>query len=264
MSLERNNEMRRRLVTAPPLDEAERRLKTVDSADAWYDYGMALSANGQPDAAVSAYSQGLSRYPFSPILYFGRGRRYIGPKKYNQALADFTMAIRLDPDIYSYWYYRAVTNNLSGRLQEAVYDFRRAMERTEPFERYGLIDWLFTCYVEMGDRESARRVLDEIGDDLPQPQIHYGYKRRVRLYKGLVSVEDLIDIPDIESHMLPQENRLQLEINTLLFGKYLYFKYHENEAAADQALLEVLSHRYEGSFATIKAEAAARKRGLIP
>lgn len=120
------------------------------------------------------------------------------------------------------------------------------MEQTQPFERYGLIDWLFTCYVEMGDMEHAKAVLDEIDDDLPAPQMHYGYKRRVRLYKGLIAPEAFIDEDDIRKHMVDQDNRMQLEITTLLFGLYIYYMYHGEEQKANQTLLEILKDPYKG------------------
>ena len=137
------------------------------------------------------------------------------------------------------------------------------MEQTQPFERYGLIDWLFTCYVEMGDMEHAKAVLDEIDDDLPAPQMHYGYKRRVRLYKGLIAPEAFIDEDDIRKHMVDQDNRMQLEITTLLFGLYIYYMYHGEEQKANQTLLEILKDPYKGAFGAIKAEDAARAKGLI-
>lgn len=263
MSLSKNEIMRAKLIVTPDLGEAKAALDQEHTCDTWYNYGMALVNAGKSEEAINAYSQGLVENPFAPILYFGRGRRFIGPKLYDRAIADFTMAIRLDPEVYSYWYYRAVTNNLAGNYEAAVSDFRRAMEQTEPFERYGLIDWIFTSYVELGDMEKARAVLDEIGDDLPEPKIHYGYKRRVRLYKGLIDPENFVDIEDIKKHLIPQKNRMQLEVTTLLFGLYVYYIYKGNDAKANETLLELLKDPYPGAFGSIKAEKAAKDRGLI-
>ena len=244
MSLSKNEIMRAKLIVTPDLGEAKAALDQEHTCDTWYNYGMALVNAGKSEEAINAYSQGLVENPFAPILYF-------------------TMAIRLDPEVYSYWYYRAVTNNLAGNYKAAVSDFRRAMEQTEPFERYGLIDWIFTSYVESGDMEQARAVLDEIGDDLPEPKIHYGYKRRVRLYKGLIDPENFVDIEDIKKHLIPQKNRMQLEVTTLLFGLYVYYIYKGNDAKANETLLELLKDPYPGAFGSIKAEKAAKDRGLI-
>ncbi|MBQ8536107.1 MAG: tetratricopeptide repeat protein [Clostridia bacterium] len=263
MSLAKNEAMRARLLVSPDLDVAKAALDEEKSVENWYNYAMALGRLGKDKEAIDAYCQGLFENPFAPMLYFGRGRRYMGPKKYDRALADFTMSIRLDPEVYSFWYYHAVTNNLAGNYEAAIYDFRRAMEQTQPFERYGLIDWQFTSYVEMGDMEKAKAVLDEIDDDLEAPQMHYGYKRRVRLYKGLISPEEFIDVEDIKKHLIQQDNRLQLEITTLLFGLYIYYIYKGEEEKANETLLEILKDPYKGAFGAIKAEDAAKARGLI-
>ena len=261
--MQKNEYMRARLVVKPEVEAAKAALDKERTVDTWYDYGMALSHAGRSEEAVDAYSQGLVEYPFSSMLYFARGRRFMGPKQYDRAIADFTMALRLEPDVYLYWYYRAVTNNLRGDYAAAIYDFRQALRFTQPLERYCIIDWLFTCYVEAGDKEGARKVLDEIGDDLPSPDMDYDYKQRVRLYKGLETPETLIDRDEIRKHVPDPMDDLRLDITTLLFGQYVYYLYHDEQEKAGQVLLEILKDPYEGAFATVKARAAAKERGLI-
>lgn len=265
MNLSRKNQvMRNRLVSAPDQAAAKAALEAEHTWSNWYDYAMSLSLAHKYQEAIDAYSQGLAQFPFSPMLYFGRGRRFMHPETYDRALADFTMAIQLESDVYLYWYYRAVTNNLKGDYAAAIYDFRQALRFTEPSESYGMVDWLFTSYVEMGDNEGARKVLSEIADDIETPDMDFDYKRRVQLYKGLVSPEALIDLDEIRKHVPNPEDDLRLDVNTLLFGKYVYYLYKGEEKKAEEALLEVLKDPYEGAFATSKARIAAKARGLIP
>ena len=156
MSTKKNDEMRAKLLLKPKTEDAIAALqKDPDNGELWYAYAMSLKDG---EAAIDAFCEGLIRNPFMPILYFGRGRKNLSARRYRRAVSDFTMSIRLDPEIYSFWYYRAVTNNLSGAYEDAIYDFQRAMEQTEPWERYGLIDWQFVTYVEMGDRKRAKEV----------------------------------------------------------------------------------------------------------
>ena len=264
MSLKKNNDMRAKLLLSPMLEDAEAKLhNNPEDPEAWYGYAIALGKNDQFEQSIDAFSQGLVRFPFNPLLYFGRGRKNIASKCYWRALADLTMAIRLDPEVYSFWYYRAVVNNLSQNYVEAITDFYHAIQQTEPFERYGLIDWLFVTHVEMGDMKGARAVLDEIPDNLKPPKMHYAYYRRVHMYKGLLKPEDLVDRADIEAHCVSQENRVELEISTLLFGLYIYYIYLGDQQKANDALYQLLEHPYPGAFSTVKGEAAARARGLI-
>ena len=103
--MQKNEYMRARLVVKPEVEAAKAALDKERTVDTWYDYGMALSHAGRSEEAVDAYSQGLVEYPFSSMLYFARGRCFMGPKQYDRAIADFTMALRLEPDVYLYWYY---------------------------------------------------------------------------------------------------------------------------------------------------------------
>lgn len=264
MSTKKNDEMRAKLLVKPNLDEAKKELdNNFDNPDLWYNYGMAVADSGDIEKSIETFSEGISKHPFSAILYFGRGRKYMGLKKYSHAISDFTMPIRLDPEVYSFWYYRAVANNLSGNYKEAIKDFESAMEQTEQWERYGLIDWIFTSYVELGDMAKAKEVVDSMPGDLDAPQMHYGYKRRVQLYKGLITPDKFIDIEDIKAHAVVQENRLALEVATLLFGLYIYYIYKNDQKNADATLLKLMDNPYPGAFGSLKGEVAARKRGLI-
>ena len=56
---------------------------------------------------------------------------------------------------------------------------------------------------------------------------------------------------------------MQLEVTTLLFGLYVYYIYKGNDAKANETLLELLKDPYPGAFGSIKAEKAAKDRGLI-
>ena len=85
-----------------------------------------------------------------------------------------------------------------------------------------MVDWIFSCYVDLGDMEGARAILDEVPDDLEVPDMDWDYKMRVRLYKGLVRPEDMIDLVEIRKHVPDPEDDLKLDIVTLRFGLYLY------------------------------------------
>ena len=126
-TIEKNRIMRGRLVNAPSVEEAKANLEKEHTASNWYDYGKALSKAHRNQEAIDVYSQGLVEFPFSALLYFGRGCRYMGDS-FEQAIADFTMAIQIERDVNFYWYYRAVTYNTNGFYREAIADFKEAMQ----------------------------------------------------------------------------------------------------------------------------------------
>lgn len=130
-TIEKNKMMRDKLVNAPSVEDAKANLEREHTASNWYDYGKALSKAHRNQEAIDVYSQGLVEFPFSALLYFGRGCRYMGVS-FEQAIADFTMAIRIEEDVNLYWYYRAVTYNTHGLYREAIADFRQAMKYAQP------------------------------------------------------------------------------------------------------------------------------------
>ena len=145
---EKNEAMRHILMMQPTVEEAKAKLDKDDTdAAAWYEYGTALSLVGKYEEALEAHSHGIAYDPFYAPNYFGRGRRQNAVGRTWAALADFTVAIHLDSDCWTYWYYRATTLNLNGHLEESIDDFRECMRLSNPAEHYPLIHWIYTTYV---------------------------------------------------------------------------------------------------------------------
>lgn len=261
MKKTKNEAMRERLLRRPGTEEARLALEK-DETDPllWYDYAMSLSDS---DEAIDAFSQGLIHFPFDSLLRFGRGRKYLSSGRYKMALADFTMAIRIEPEIYSHWYYRAMTNNLAGNQDAALADYAEACQHTQQWEQYGLVYWMFVMAVEKGDRKQAEAIAAAMPGDLKEPQMHYGYKRNVQLFKGIISPEAFIDEEDIRAHMVDQDDRFTLEMVSLLYGLYVYYDFVDDQEKANATLLRLLKYPYPGAFGYIKANKAAKDRGLI-
>lgn len=261
-TVEKNLMMRDRLVNAPALEDAKASLEKEHTASNWYDYGMALSKAKRSDDAIDAYSQGLVEFPFSALLYFGRGRRYMGTS-YEQAIADFTMAIQLEGAVNLYWYYRAVCHNMCGNFEQAIYDFRQALRYAQPEDCYSMYDWIFSSYVEMGDMESARKLLQDAPDDQDVPDMDWDYKCRVRLYKGLRKPEEMLNLEEIRQHVSDSDDDLKLDVVTLRYGMFIYYTYIGDLEKGNEQLLAIVKDPFEGAFATTKARQYAKARGLI-
>jgi tetratricopeptide (TPR) repeat protein len=70
-----------------------------------------------PDLAIRACSNLISRYPNTASLYNARGNAYAAQKEYDRAIADYSEAIRLNPQ-YAVAYY----NRGNGYLNKHDYD----------------------------------------------------------------------------------------------------------------------------------------------
>ena len=261
-SEEKNEFQRNMLMMQPTVEEAKAALEKDDTdAYAWYVYGKALSVKGDPEGAIDAHSHGIAYDPFYAPNYFGRGNKYNTLGKFWAAMADYTMAIQLEPSNWLYWYYRATALNLSGHLEESIDDFRQCLKLTDPKEHYPLAHWIYTTYVELGQYDKAEKSLEEIDATVEPPQMDYGYCRSVRLYKGLVKPEEFIE-PDMKDKVLPRENRVQLEQNAMFYGLYCYWMVHGEPEKAVDAIKELLKVGYPGAFGYSKGLPVAKKLGL--
>lgn len=261
---EKNEEMRHILMMRPTVEEGEKLLAKDDTdAYAWYVYGTALGLQGDYDKAVEAYSHGIAYDPFYAPNYFGRGRKLNVSGLFWQAVADFTVAIHLDSDNWTYWYYRATALNMKGHVEESIDDFKKCISLTAPQEHYPLADWLYTSNVELGRYKEAEESLNLVDASLEAPQMDYGYRRSVLLYKGIVKPEEFIDIPLLEKNVLPQKDRVRMELNGLYYSLYCYWLVHGEPEKAKDAIRELLKVAYPGAFAHTKAIPIAKRLGLL-
>ena len=264
--VDKKKEMIRKMLMTPDLEESKSALaQDPENPELWYQLGMAVGVKEGAEASIDVFSQGLIYNPFNAPLYFGRGRKNIGLRKYWRAIADATMAIRLEPDIWTYWYYRAVPRNLAGDAKGALEDFMQCYRMTPENERYPLIDWMFLCCLDMGDREKAKEILNLIDTSVePSHCMDYAYRRRVRLYKGEIKPEEMIDDEDIMKHAyVTQPGRVQLEHETLTFGLFAYYTYIGETEKANETLQAIAALEPSAAFGYLKGTGIARQRGLI-
>lgn len=262
---EKNDYMRHMLMMRPDLAETEEKLKTApEDPMLWYELGMALSNAGRNEDAVDAFSRAIHLEPFNAFFHFSRGRKLNALGYFWPGMADLTLATRIMPENWTFVYYQATARNLRGLYEESIADFKTCASIAEPWERYPFVHWLYTTYlVDLGDRENAVKALELVPDDAVPPQMDYGYCRCVKLYKGFVSKDEFVDIADMQEKCLKQENRINLELNTMYYGLYAYAIFTGDEALADHALKELMKVAVPNAFGYKKGVVAAKKRGLI-
>lgn len=263
---DRRKEMIRKMLMTPDLEKSREALaQDPENPELLYQLGMAVGVAQGAEASIDTFSRGLAFHPFNAPLHFGRGRKYIGLRKYWLAIADATLAIRLEPDIWTYWYYRAVPRNLAGDARGALEDFMQCYRMTPENEHYPLVDWMFLCCLDMGDMDRAAETLKLIDTSV---ELHhcmdYAYRRRIRLYKGEIKPEEMIDDEDIlKNAYVAQPGRVQLEHETLTFGLFAYYTYIGDTQKANETLKTIASFKPSAAFGYLKGTDIARKRGLI-
>lgn len=179
--------------------------------DDYIQIGQQLVASNRFMASVDAYSEGLQKFPNSFKLLRHRGHRYISIRQLDNAIADLNRAeelIRDQPDVPEY----DATGHETGTYQHWIwyhiglyYFFNQAYIQAAPaFEKclaasrnnkniVGASDWLYNTYMRLGEKEKAMKLLEPITPDFDTDREH-PYFRRVMLYKGEITPEELVDV----------------------------------------------------------------------
>jgi tetratricopeptide (TPR) repeat protein len=108
--------------------------KTADDADIYFHRGLNHERLGQDDQAISDYSKAVKLQPENETVYNNRGTIYYRQGKYDKAIKDFSRAVESNPSYALAFYNRGIAYYAKGALDRAVADFTRAIE-IDPTER---------------------------------------------------------------------------------------------------------------------------------
>jgi putative GTP pyrophosphokinase len=90
--------------------------------------------------AINFYSNILNCNPaasIASIIYKHRGMAYFAKSQYDEAIADFSRALELEPSAYKQLYFRGVIKSVQNRYVEAIDDFSQSLE-LHPYQQYCL------------------------------------------------------------------------------------------------------------------------------
>ncbi|NQV27672.1 MAG: tetratricopeptide repeat protein, partial [Rhodopirellula sp.] len=107
-----------------------RRALQIDPNNFWslYQMGLCHMLDGQPAAAVAAYTVCISLRPEEAICYVSRGTAYGDINQSDDALSDFQKAQELDPDFWAVFLNRGAIYLTRQEFQNAEADFRKVIE----------------------------------------------------------------------------------------------------------------------------------------
>lgn len=107
-----------------------RRALQIDPNNFWslYQMGLCHMLDGEPAAAVAAYTVCVSLRPEEAICYVSRGTAYGDINQTDDALSDFEKARELDPDFWAVFLNRGAVHLARKDYQAAEADFRKVIE----------------------------------------------------------------------------------------------------------------------------------------
>lgn len=95
-------------------------------AEEFFELGKKYALVDNVDQAIDNYSKAIKIDPKFAKAYNNRGAAYILKKQYDLAIADFTKAIELDPKNGKAYHNRAIVYSYQGETDKALQDLQKA------------------------------------------------------------------------------------------------------------------------------------------
>jgi tetratricopeptide (TPR) repeat protein len=106
-----------------------------EDADAWHYLGRAYDELKRYDEAIAAYRQALRINSEDAVCWFALGSTYADINRYDKAIEAYRQAVRIDPrDAYK-WYFLGNAYGKRDRYNDAIEAFRQAL-RVDPTDAF--------------------------------------------------------------------------------------------------------------------------------
>lgn len=130
--------------------------------------------------AIDIYSSILGNVlppALAAVVHKHRGMAYFSESRYEEAIADFGLALELNPNCYKSAYFRGVTRSVVGEYGAGIEDFSRSL-RINPYQFYALYRRA-QCYWHLGDLPKALGDCEESLKIDPRSREAGGLKRLI-------------------------------------------------------------------------------------
>lgn len=215
--------------------------------------------------AIDVYSGGIQQFTDYAPLYRHRGHRYISIRRLDLAVADLQRASELiqgEPAAveadgmpnsrnvpmtttgFNVWYHLGLAYYLQGDFERALHAYRETMEHRRGYDDnlVAVTDWTYMTLRRLGRHAEAAALLEPISADMDIIENH-AYHRRLRMYKGELSPDDLLD-----------DSASPLDLATQGYGVGMWYLGNGQTERAVEIFRRTVSGPYWPAFGYIAAE----------
>ncbi len=218
--------------------------------------------------AIGVFTRGVKSHPDLPHLYRHRGHRYLSVRKFDLAIADFERAANLIEDMEdeieqdgapnaagiptgtlhsNVWYHLGLAHYLKGDFESALAAQEKCLAVSKNDDmRVATLDWMYMTLRRLRRPAEAATLLESV-----QPKMNilenHAYHRRLLMYKGEMTPEDLI--PDEKS------DSYDLDLATYGYGVGNWYLINGDGEKAEETFQKVTAGKYWSAFGYIAAEA---------
>jgi tetratricopeptide (TPR) repeat protein len=228
--------------------------------------GRRLAYQWRMTEAIDVFTKGIESHRKYAPLYRHRGHRYISIRQFDNAIADLTTASRLitgQPDeveqdgrpnnrsiplttlAFNVWYHLGIAKYLKGDLPGARDAFEETLKHCGGHDDnlVAVSDWLYMTLRRMNRDADAAKVLEPIRQDLDIFE-NAAYHKRLLMYKGLLTPDDLINTATATDE----------DLATMGYGVGNWYLYNGNRAKAIETFEKVVAGGYWPAFGYIASE----------
>ncbi len=129
------------------------RYQFIVKAQALYNQGRELVKQGKQQAAIANYTEALKLNPQNALTYYQRGNSYYSQRAYEKAIKDYTAAIKIKPNYNDAYYQRGLIYYQLNDNEKAITDLTQTLRinpnYTNAYNKRGQI------YYKIGDYKNA-------------------------------------------------------------------------------------------------------------
>lgn len=240
--------------------------RAPEDADAIIWLGRRYGYLGHYQRAIEVFSEGIEKHPGDARMYRHRGHRYITIRRLDDAIRDLQRAADLTrgqadevepdgaPNRYNIptstlqsniWYHLALAHYLKHDFERALPAWQQAVAVSSTDDMHvASADWLYMTLRRLGRAEEAAVVLEAISPDMRILE-NDAYHRRLLMYKGLVSPEELLGVDTDDP----------VQLATYGYGVGNWYLYNGDAPRARTIFERILQNTNWAAFGFIAAEA---------
>ncbi|MDR3052112.1 MAG: hypothetical protein LBU67_10415 [Oscillospiraceae bacterium] len=162
----------------------------------WLGNARLHEETGDLTEAVKLCSIGLTRNPFSGVLYTERGRLSLLLGEFEEAAADLVRALVFDEGEWRARFHCGIAHCLLGAYAQAEACLTQSLEEAQPGAALASACWLWLTLLKAGKAAAAERFIAAY--EMPAgaiPEIAHGWQKAVLLAKGRLRRETLAADP---------------------------------------------------------------------
>jgi tetratricopeptide (TPR) repeat protein len=274
-------------LAAHPTDGQTRALAQLAAAQADYErepsldhtiwYGRRAAYCQRYAQALQIFSAGIAHFPNAYQLYRHRGHRLISIRRFHAACADLERAaalaanqpVALEPDgmpnrlnqprsngHFNIWYHLGLARYLLGDYAAARDAYTTCLAYADNDDSLtATLDWLYMTYRRLDNGAAATALLDRVHPTMDLVEDD-SYQRRLLMYKGLISPQELLDPPaDADP------DAAELTLVTQGYGVGNWRLIHGDTVGALAVFARMLQTRNWAAFGYIAAETDVARIG---